>query len=44
VTIDLTSDTVAYFKAAATRHHMQCQKVFRQLPDDYVAHQKHAER
>jgi hypothetical protein len=44
VTIHLSSETVAYFKAAASRHHMQYQKMIRQLLDDYVAHQKNSER
>lgn len=42
VTIHLSSETVAYFKAAADKHHMQYQKMIRQLLDEYVAHQKQA--
>lgn len=42
VTIYLSSETVAYFKAAADKHHMQYQKMIRQLLDEYVAHQKRA--
>ena len=44
VTIHLNSETVAYFKAAADKHHMQYQKMIRQLLDEYVAHQKQAGR
>lgn len=40
VTISLTSESVAYFKAAAKKHHMQYQKIIRELLDEYVAHQK----
>jgi CRP-like cAMP-binding protein len=31
VTIQLSSETVSYFKAAADKHHMQYQKMIRQL-------------
>ena len=44
VTIHLSTETVAYFKAAAEKHHMQYQKMIRQLLDDYVAYQKEAGR
>jgi predicted HTH transcriptional regulator len=44
VTMYLNSETVAYFKAATANHHMQYQKMIRQLLDEYVAHQKRAER
>ncbi len=44
VTMHLSSETVAYFKAAADKHHMQYQKMIRQLLDEYVAHQKQAGR
>ena len=40
VTISLSSESVAYFKNTAKKHHMQYQKMIRQLLDDYVAHQK----
>ena len=40
VTISLSSESVAYFKEAAIKHHMQYQKIIRQLLDEYVAHQK----
>jgi len=40
VTISLSSESVAFFKAAAKKHHMQYQKMIRQLLDEYVAHQK----
>ena len=42
VTISLSTESVAYFKAAAKKHHMQYQKIIRQLLDEYVAHQKSA--
>ncbi len=44
VTISLSSESVAYFKDAAKKHHMQYQKMIRQLLDEYVAHQKIAEK
>ncbi len=40
VTISLSSESVAYFKDAAKKHHMQYQKMIRQLLDEYVQHQK----
>jgi len=40
VTISLSSESVAYFKDDAKKHHMQYQKMIRQLLDEYVAHQK----
>ena len=40
VTISLSSESVAYFKSVAKEHHMQYQKIIRQLLDEYVAHQK----
>jgi len=40
VTISLSSESVAFFKDTAKRHHMQYQKMIRQLLDEYVAHQK----
>ena len=40
VTISLSSESVAYFKNTAKKHHMQYQKMIRQLLDDYVTHQK----
>lgn len=40
VTISLSSESVAYFKNVAKEHHMQYQKIIRQLLDEYVAHQK----
>jgi hypothetical protein len=40
VTISLSADSVAYFKDVAKKHHMQYQKIIRQLLDEYVAHQK----
>jgi len=44
VTISLSSESVAYFKSTAKKHHMQYQKMIRQLLDDYVAHQKSANK
>ncbi len=44
VTISLSSESVAYFKAAAKKHHMQYQKIIRELLDEYVEHQKSANR
>ncbi len=44
VTISLSSESVAYFKAAAEKHHMQYQKIIRQLLDEYVSHQKSANK
>jgi predicted DNA binding CopG/RHH family protein len=43
VTISLSSESVAYFKGAAKKHHMQYQKMIRQLLDEYVQHQKSSE-
>ena len=40
ITISLSSESVAYFKEMAQQHHMQYQKMIRQLLDEYVAHQK----
>jgi len=40
ITISLSSESVTYFKEAARKHHMQYQKIIRQLLDEYVAHQK----
>ena len=40
VTISLSSESIAYFKETAKKHHMQYQKMIRQLLDEYVAHQK----
>ena len=44
VTISLSAESVAYFKDAAKKHHMQYQKMIRQLLDEYVAHQKSADK
>jgi len=40
VTISLSSESVAFFKEAAKKHHTQYQKMIRQLLDEYVAQQK----
>ena len=44
VTISLSSESVSFFKAAAKKNHMQYQKMIRQLLDEYVAHQKSANK
>ena len=44
VTISLSSESVEYFKEAAKNNHMQYQKMIRQLLDEYVAHQKSADK
>ena len=40
VTISLSTESVDYFKATAKKHHMQYQKMIRELLDEYVARQK----
>ena len=40
VTISLSSESVAYFKEVAKEHHMQYQRMMRQLLDDYVSQHK----
>jgi predicted DNA binding CopG/RHH family protein len=40
VTISLSTESVAYFKEVAKKHHTQYQKMIRQLLDEYVAQQK----
>ena len=42
VTISLSSESVAFFKEAAKKHHTQYQRMIRQLLDDYVAQQNSA--
>ena len=44
ITISLSSESIAYFKEAAQKHHMQYQKMIRQLLDEYVAQQKSANK
>lgn len=44
VTISLSSESVAYFKQVAKSNHMQYQKMIRELLDEYVAHQKNANK
>ena len=44
ITITLSSESVAYFKETARKHHMQYQKMIRELLDEYVAHQKNANK
>lgn len=40
ITISLSSESVAFFKAEAKKHHMQYQRMIRQLLDEYVAQNK----
>jgi hypothetical protein len=40
ITISLSTESVEFFKVAARKHHMQYQKMIRQLLDAYVAEQK----
>ena len=40
VTISLSSESVDFFKDATRKHHMQYQKMIRQLLDEYVAQHK----
>ena len=40
VTISLSTESVDFFKEVAREHHMQYQKMIRQLLDEYVAQQK----
>ena len=44
ITISLSSESVAFFKEAAKKHHTQYQKMIRQLLDEYVAQQKSANK
>jgi len=44
ITISLSAESITFFKDAAKKHHMQYQKMIRQLLDEYVAHQKGANR
>ncbi len=44
VTISLSSESVSYFKEIAKANHIQYQKMIRQLLDEYVAHQKSANK
>lgn len=44
ITISLSAESVAYFKAAAERHHIQYQNMICQLLDEYVARQKSANK
>ena len=44
VTISLSSESVSYFKEVAKANHIQYQKMIRQLLDEYVAHQKSANK
>jgi predicted DNA binding CopG/RHH family protein len=40
ITISLSSESIAYFKEVAKEHHMQYQRMIRQLLDNYVAQHK----
>ena len=40
ITISLSSKSLSYFKDIAEKHHMQYQKIIRQLLDEYVENQK----
>jgi predicted DNA binding CopG/RHH family protein len=40
VTLSLSTESVSYFKSTAKQHHMQYQKMIRQLLDEYVRQQK----
>ncbi len=44
ITISLSTESIEYFKSAAKKNHMQYQKIIRQLLDEYVAHQKSANK
>ena len=44
VTMSLSAESVAYFKAAAKKNRTQYQKLIRQLLDEYVARQKNRAR
>jgi hypothetical protein len=44
ITISLSSESVAYFKEVAKNHHMQYQKIIRELLEEYVKHQKTANK
>lgn len=44
VTISLSKESVEFFKEAAEKHHMQYQKMIRQLLDEYVSQQKTANK
>lgn len=40
ITISLSSESIQYFKEQAAIHHVQYQKMIRQLLDEYVNQQK----
>ncbi|KAA6187318.1 BrnA antitoxin family protein [Thiohalocapsa marina] len=40
ITISLSSESLAYFKEMASKHHTQYQKMIRELLDAYVAQQR----
>lgn len=40
ITISLSKESVEFFKYEAEKHHMQYQKMIRQLLDEYVSRQK----
>ncbi len=39
VTISLSSESVAYFKEVAKKHHIQYQTIIRQILDEYIEQQ-----
>jgi predicted DNA binding CopG/RHH family protein len=44
ITISLSTESIEYFKTVAEKNHMQYQKIIRQLLDEYVVHQKNADK
>ena len=44
VTNSLSFESVDYFKEMAKKHHIQYQKMIRELPDEYVARRKAADK
>jgi len=44
ITISLSSESVAFFKKMAKKHHVQYQRIIRELLDEYVAQQKNANK
>ena len=40
ITIALSAESIAFFKAQAKKHHQPYQKMIRQLLDEYVAHHR----
>ncbi len=42
VTLSLSNESLAYFKALAAKHHLSYQKLIRELLDAYVEEHRHA--